>query len=375
MIPKSTKVIIFIIGVLMTCPVWAIFIPDVDLQKLCSNASVIVAGHVTSVAVTDKTFCRIEYAHERICGIWQAQLMIEQVIKGGVQEETITVGFLGPQKHETNTTDFVVGFQQLNPKERVVLFLSTNVQQTAAYSLANDYQSAIGIADSTTVTQLLGARPVSKSPEQQIASLLIASLDGDDCSRRRVDQILSDLASLQKTNALPFISVLANRTTDPVVRGKALTILIRLGDFSRLADAVAFLSSESDTNQAIVIVKSALSYQMAKFNDAALIEKYYMPLFQNHNDFVRKNAAYAVRMAQVRSAAPLLIEGLQDSNEDVKYQCLMGLARVLHRSGDWAPSRELFNKNESDYIGRWQTWWKAYGQSSFTNSLKASSAE
>jgi len=44
----------------------------------------------------------------------------------------------------------------------------------------------------------------------------------------------------------------------------------------------------------------------------------------------------------------------------------MGLAETLGRVREWAPSKPVFQTNEREYLGRWQTWWDSGGRLEFT---------
>lgn len=241
-----------------------------------------------------------------------------------------------------------------------MLFLRTNEQHAGTFVFVDDYKSAIRIADSPSVTRLLDAQSLSGKPEEQIASLLTASLE--TFSGRMLYQSLSDLVGLQGKQAGPAIKTLLDHSQDPVTRGQALEALIHVGDYSRLAEAAEYLNSERESDTAVLNAKKSPSYQMSHVRDAELVAKYCIPLLRHPSDFVRRDAAYAVRKAKLRSAVPELLKGLEDSDPDTRYHCLMGLAGILGRDGDWAPSKEVYEKSEPDYIRRWKTWWEDEGQ-------------
>ncbi|MCX6997737.1 MAG: HEAT repeat domain-containing protein [Kiritimatiellaeota bacterium] len=144
-----------------------------------------------------------------------------------------------------------------------------------------------------------------------------------------------------------------------------MTALFRLGDYSRLAEGVEFLQGAPESDQAVVHAKALLSNQMGYVTNTELIAKNYIPLLQHTNDFIRQNAIYAFRKARLHMAVPYLIKGLQDSNQDIRYQCLMGLSETLRRTAGWATSKGEFMNNEREYIGRWQAWWESSGRNEF----------
>lgn len=70
----------------------------------------------------------------------------------------------------------------------------------------------------------------------------------------------------------------------------------------------------------------------------------------------------------LRGRVPGLIVGLEEADQEVRYQCLMGLAETLGRGGEWAPRKSAFLKDEKSYIKRWQDWWKQEGRKKHANS-------
>jgi len=360
--------------------VWAIGKPEVDLKEMCSNADAIVAGRVLSLEVTDKMIrrtrtildCRdllleptdkrllqAKFKREYEFGLWQATLTIEQVIKGQLYDEEITVEYPGIKKGQQGVGGgLITVLQFLNPGERVMVFLRTPKPGEESYTFANAFKSAIRITDSQAVTRLL-AEPPLDNPEKQIAALLNASLDALPGGRSSLkSDAMSDLINLQGKQAIPAIKALLDRSKEPAVRENCLIALIRMGDCSRLKEAVEFLNSYPGRGQ-------LLSSQIAQVTDTNLVAKYCVPLMRHPSDFVRRDAAYAVWHANLRSAVPQMIKGLEDSDLDTRYNCLMGLAVTLRRPNDWSPSIGLFEKNESEYINRWKTWWEKSGRSEF----------
>jgi len=235
-------------------------------------------------------------------------ISIEQAIKGPIPDKSLSVEYPGPRKEATGGRGFVIVLERLNPGERVVLLLKTNEKSAGVFMFVNEYRSAIRLADTPAVTRLLEAQPPFEKSEPQIASLLTASLEG--FSRKTFGQELSDLASLLGKQASPTIITLVDHAKDAVIRGQALTSLVRLGDYSRLAEGVEFLLSEGESDSAVLNAKVELSNAMAFVKDAALAGKYFIPLMQNPSVFIRQNAVYAVRQSRLRIAVPYFIKGL-----------------------------------------------------------------
>jgi len=363
------------------CSALAVGKPNVELKEVCSNADVIVVGRVASLEITDKMIRRTrvyldgrafllepsdkrilqsKYKREYEFYLRYATLTIEQVIKGQFQDKEIVVEYPGVKKGQGVSGGLFTILQFLNPGERMVLFLRAPKQGTESYTFVNDYHSAIRIADSPAVTRLLEAQSPQGKPEEQIARLLTTSLEATSDT-----MFMEDLINLQGKQAIPAIKALLDHSKDPGTRENCLIALIRFGDYSRLKEAVEFLNSYPGGGQ-------RLSARMAQVTDTNLVAEYYVPLLQHPSDFVRRWAAYAVRHARLRSAAPQMIKGLEDSDLDTRYQCLMGLGETV--GGPAGIATDLFKKNESKYIMQWKTWWDTKGCLEFMKELGKTNA-
>jgi len=251
----------------------------------------------------------------------------------------------------------------LKPGETVVLFLRYSDRHAGSYTLANNFKSAIRIANSSEVIKILKGKQPEEKIETYIASLLTASLDS--LSGVDLKNAVSDLAMLQEKRSSAAINAALDNIKDPVIWGETLITLFRLGDYSRLPEAVAFIQSEGKSDSVSLNVKSYLASKISLIKDTDLVGKYCIPLLQHRDEQIRRFAAKAVRNARMRTAMPQLIKGLQDSDDEVKYECLMGLADMLGRVGAWAPSYELFLNKKQEYVMRWQNWWDSGGKDEY----------
>jgi len=351
------------------CSLWAGQKPEVDFKAVSISADAIVVGRVNSVTIIDKIMhrsCNLgrDYEAEGL----RAVVSVEKMIKGQMNEKEIIIEFPSPLKVRRlgdSSWNQCLSFESLNSGERAVLLLSTNDQQTNIYSFANEYRSVIPIADSSEVTQQLDNLQQCK-PEEQIALLLTTSLN---CYTNYmfIKNTIADLTNLQGNKAQAAITTLLDHSKDPVIRGMALTSLISGGDYSRLAEAVEILSSSPESNR-LMNEKRMQSSQMGLITNADLIAKYYIPLMRHSDDFVRRDAAHAIRQARVTNAMPEMMDGLRDSDVTTRYECLMALGEVLNRSDVLLPSRKVFAENEAKYIKDWQNWWERSGRSEFDKS-------
>jgi hypothetical protein len=79
----------------------------------------------------------------------------------------------------------------------------------------------------------------------------------------------------------------------------------------------------------------------------------------------RRGAAHALRNIHTTATIDSLIKGLDDSDVEVRYFSVTGLAAATlepHQMHDWYPSRGKYALNEQYYLDHWKAWAKARGQ-------------
>ncbi len=76
---------------------------------------------------------------------------------------------------------------------------------------------------------------------------------------------------------------------------------------------------------------------------------------------IRQAASYALRegKAQAEDTLPALATALQDTDQEVQYNAIMGMARYASKGGIvWAPAYAIFLKDQKVYVTRWKDWWE-----------------
>jgi hypothetical protein len=71
----------------------------------------------------------------------------------------------------------------------------------------------------------------------------------------------------------------------------------------------------------------------------------------------RRSAAAALRHVGTESVIEPLGFALQDSDSEVRYQAVLGLAAVTDQN-EWGPSIDLFMAKERHYVTYWKDWLK-----------------
>ncbi|MBT3375348.1 MAG: hypothetical protein HN742_17240 [Lentisphaerae bacterium] len=123
--------------------------------------------------------------------------------------------------------------------------------------------------------------------------------------------------------------------------------VIRIGDSGAVARLLGKIPDQQDVEKCI---ESLLIASLAELEPSS------SEFWDSLDDFI-----------SLRGGVPGLVSGLEDADQDVRYQCLMGLAETFGREGDWAPGKPVFLKDEEPYIKRWQDWWREEGRKEHAN--------
>ncbi len=81
-------------------------------------------------------------------------------------------------------------------------------------------------------------------------------------------------------------------------------------------------------------------------------------LLRSSNVNVRLGAARALRRLHVSDAIDGLVLALEDSNREIRYEGVIGLAEQTGQL-DWAPAIDTFWNDEQYYLQHWKAWAKS----------------
>ena len=74
---------------------------------------------------------------------------------------------------------------------------------------------------------------------------------------------------------------------------------------------------------------------------------------------IRRGAAAALRNTQDRAAIKPLARALNDTDPEVQYQAVIGLAEITGAPSEWSPASETFEKAPQLYLDYWREWAKS----------------
>ncbi|MGD0112448.1 MAG: HEAT repeat domain-containing protein [Armatimonadota bacterium] len=213
---------------------------------------------------------------------------------------------------------------------------------------------------------------------------------------------------LDRDRLLAALHVLAERSA-PVLSGTALAALLRLGDLSRLDDAISFVerygpppgestepSYQGTDNTGYV--RGQILNAISRLDDDAAAPLL-NPLLQSPDSWVRRNVADALRRACHASSMPYFAAALDDPDAGVAMAAIYGLLdcyqrlnwsaqqwtqyrgtgggadRVPERDSGMLPNTDEFQKHPDLYRRFWKDWWETKGRGAYAAWERSHAAE
>ncbi|MBV9926419.1 MAG: HEAT repeat domain-containing protein [Acidobacteria bacterium] len=312
----------------------AIPVPALNLPELTTNASLVAAGQVTAVREDGRT--SIEARGQTVAARRMvATLRLFRVLKGPSDAPTVSFVFYIP--------DVSLGYVGVAAPQFGLFFLRAGPQQS--YAVLDPYYPFIIAA------------PDAPAGEGDVLGRVIAEVAyvmnsprASQGERVRAVGILEGVGSEAATAALRR----ALPVLDGPLRLRAAAALLKQGDISALNLAEeALLSPQPEA--------AGLSGELAYAIRDGVTDERAVPtlgrLLGASGVVVRRSAAAALRHIGTDAVIEPLSKALQDEDREVRYQAVLGLAIVTGRS-EWAPSIDLYDKDEQRYLAYWREWAK-----------------
>lgn len=324
----------------------AVFVPFLEPHELVSQSDVVCKGKAVRVDKIGELEEQLDEGTVVKINVMVAQIEVERILKGNGIGEIVEVEF---QERP------FLPYAFLQQDEYSILFLKKKGER---YIFANPYHEngKMSVSRRKLDVVVRGTTPMALLEQELINSLR----DEDPKIILSALEVLGRrLKSIDATQEIKNLLGSAN----VAVRGGALLALLDIGDYSHIDESVEYLD-EIETTRKVGSYKRMISNAFHAIRDPSLVPKLH-PLLRHEDDFLRKNVAESLRNIQSESSIPYLMDGLDDRNIRVRYQCMMGLAKMLKKGGDWAPAYEIFLKNESKHTSLWRGWWDREGREKF----------
>lgn len=317
-------------------PSLASLIPNLDLPALARDSDLIAVGQVIGVREDGPTTVNIQGNILSARGM-EAELKLDRLLKGQISSSAISVRFSLPRAP--------VNYGWIANGQFGVFFLH---QGGDGYHVLDPYHPFVVAAPEAPSTN-------GSALDKITAELAYVITSGSASSQTRRDAVeaLSTLKTVKAGIALQA----AAHESEVAPQVLAIVALLERGDKSWIEPAAAILLSREKGLEGFLLWRLSAAIEEQKSVDPRAIPTL-VRLLNSPDVPVRRAGAQALRNMRNRAAIRPLVGALRDSDQDVQYQAVIGLAEINGVTGEWAPGTELFNKDPEHYLKHWQEWAK-----------------
>ena len=318
----------------------ATLVPTLDLEMLASQADLVAVGRVTDIHGEGGTTLDINGTSVEGHTI-RARLEVERILKGSESTESLTFSFSLPDAPE--------GYGGIGEGQFGVFFLHNG---SRGWEILDPYHPFVVAAP--------GAHLVSGKLSDQVVAEVAQVFNSPSAT---ADSRLRAVLVLNTVSTEGAITGLKRASRDPDVGTQcyALGALLRRNDISVLDTAAQLMLSKDPeiSGDCKATIASGLRFG---FKDPSAVPTL-ARLLQLDNVEVRRGAAAALRNSGSAAAIePLAKWGLQDSDEAVQYEAIIGLAELTAENGEWAPAFGPFHNDPQRYLNHWREWAQGQGR-------------
>jgi|SRR6185312_2142382 hypothetical protein len=233
--------------------------------------------------------------------------------------------------------------QLLQEGERVVLFLK--------FSGADIYTPTdvfVGVTKINTLEPVKSNVTGLARLEEALSEALMHSQRDDAINAMHVLQGFDNLDPNVVSALIGFTN-----SPDPEVAFAAIAIVLK----AKPHDGVGILAKSLDSYKGETQPSSLFSIgsQLGHVDDLQSLETI-QKLSNSRFLSIRFGAMDALRRMKSYESIPTLLTRLDDSSKDIRYVAVITLAEITGKSGDYAPTMNLFDNKPNYYVNLWRTW-------------------
>jgi len=310
----------------------ATIIPALDLAMLTQGSSHIVVGRVITVRDVGRTNIFIE---------GQSFSARSQIVE--VQAERLLKG---------ETTGNVISFQLIQP-DVFMGYGSVRANQVGMFFLKRDAGNELIVTSPyyPSVVASLEAPELSNGDLNNVISEVIGVITSQ---RTSAGDKIKAIAALDSVRT-PIVAEALHKAADSAhedLRINAIAALLRRNDISKLGSAESILANTSAVADPNLL--DNLAFALYSVHDPQAIPSLVRLLDSNFLQ-ARRSAAAALRSTGDNAVLEHLAKALYDSDKEVRYQAVMGLAEITGQYS-WGPSLNLYDEDEQRYLEHWHNW-------------------
>jgi len=310
-------------------------VPALDLDHLTEEANLVVTGEVSAVRDVGSTQIKIN-SQDILCRVEIGTLKVDQVLKGESSTPQLIFQYYMPRQY--------VGWKTPTINSHAVFFFKTAT--AGKYTFTDNYYPSV-----PTVS---GVPIAGTSPIDRVIGAISAVLTSDRTSANEKANALFTISRSQSAASTQALRSALN-SPDGQIRITAASALLERNDTIGLSSLREFLLNTPNIPQNLLV---NLSYVIGeRLRDSKAIPDL-TALLRSNSPQIRKVAASGLVHTHSQDAIGPLIGVLSDSDTEVRYYAVIGLAEITGQLS-WRPSREEFGVNESKYLKHWQEWAEA----------------
>lgn len=321
----------FSIALTAVLPAGATIVPSLDLPALAADSDLIAVGRVSAVHQKGWTTVHLTGGASVPARSMFAQLDVEKALKGQLDGRTIRFVFSFP--------DVPIGYAGIRPEQFGVFFLRKSEN---GYAIVDPYHPFVGA--------VRGTPGVQGSLLDQITAEVARVLTSPETSAESRWEAVRALETAQTPLTTDALKTAA-RDNALLPRVWAMAALLERNDTSVLATAADLLLSPNQDRNLL----GHLAYAVERVKDPKAVP-ILTRLLRSTDVNVRRGAAAALRNTLDKGAIGPLTKALSDSDPQVRYSGVIGLAEITGQMNEWAPAYETFLKDQQRYLTYWNNW-------------------
>jgi hypothetical protein len=159
------------------------------------------------------------------------------------------------------------------------------------------------------------------------------------------------------------------REAEEELAGAALEALLLLNQPEAVQLTAAYLTRveaipEARRSGALVRQSEAILEALAGLTAEEAVQ--HLAALLSHSDVrLRRAASLALSRIPEGACIPFLVRVLDDTDQEVRYHGVSGLARITLKR-DWGPPLPAFRKDEQKYVAFWKSWWESEARAAFS---------
>jgi hypothetical protein len=204
-----------------------------------------------------------------------------------------------------------------------------------------------------------GAPVSTGSPLDKVTFELAYALRSPEASLQTKREAVESLGTLITPRATAALESAANGR-EIALRALAIAALLERGKTEWIEPAASILVSHERGLDPYLVwrLSGAIELIEVRLRDPKPIPAL-TRLLRASDATVRRAGAAALRCTRDLKAIGPLMLALQDSDRDVQYQAVIGLAEVTGAPSEWSPATEGFKQDPDRYLKHWRDWAKS----------------